>query len=36
MSFLNMTITTPPELYFDIIFAGGKAADHRLFLNHLT
>jgi hypothetical protein len=27
MSFVNMTITTPPELYFDIIFAGGKVGN---------
>jgi hypothetical protein len=28
-----MTITTPPEISFDIIFAGGKAKDHRLLFN---
>lgn len=31
-TFINMTITAPPELDFDIIFAGGKAKDHRLRL----
>lgn len=31
-TFINMTITAPPELDFDIIFAGGKPKDHRLRL----
>ena len=31
-----MTIATPPELDFDIIFAGGKAKRPPLIVQHLV